>query len=180
MGRLPKCRGCKKEIAQCEKDWGIAEKHSGYWWHNDCYARRDEFKKAEENKPKEVTVEQQIHQYMKNLCGDSYVKSRIDKQYKEFINQGKTPQGILATLQYWYEKKHRDPQDSYGGIGIVEYVYNDAQEYYKIKKQKEEKLKEVPQSVIDNITKKQNAETGVCFRREKVTKPRGVYMFHLE
>ena len=177
MGKIPTCKGCGKPITPDDKEYFYAEKHGSRWWHNECWEHQDDLPKVE-NKP--LSDRDKIHQYMKNLCPTEYVKSRVDKQITSLKKHGRTEKGILLTLGYWYEKKHHNPEESHGGIGIVEYVYNEAQEYFQEKERRKEKLDSVSQETIEKIKKNQEASSGACMRRERVTKPRGVYMFHLE
>lgn len=54
----------------------------------------------------------------------------INKQIKQFHDDlGYTYSGILKCLVYFYEIKNNDPKKAVG-IGIVPYIWKDAQEYY--------------------------------------------------
>lgn len=67
-----------------------------------------------------------------NLFGTDFVEPRVQKQIKKYIEENKyTYSGIRKALVYHYEVKHGDLSKARGGIGIVEYVYQDAFNYYK-------------------------------------------------
>lgn len=57
---------------------------------------------------------------------------RVQTQIKTFTQEyGYTYSGIHKTLVYFFEVKQNTIQKSNGGIGIVPYVYDEAQEYYR-------------------------------------------------
>lgn len=65
------------------------------------------------------------------LFGTEYVNPRIQTQIRKYISEnGFTYAGILMALKYFYEVRHGDIEKAHGGIGIVEYVYQDARNYY--------------------------------------------------
>jgi len=56
---------------------------------------------------------------------------KIKKQIRDFKSEyGYSYTGILKTLYWWYEIKEHTLELSNDGIGIVPYVYNDAEQYY--------------------------------------------------
>lgn len=93
------------------------------YYHSSCH--------AEKEKTAEYT--QKIHDYCRELYGDMYVKTRIEKQIKELLNDGtgKTASGIYRTLVWHFQNNGGSIEKTHGGIGIVSYVYNDAMKYYQ-------------------------------------------------
>lgn len=76
-----------------------------------------------------------IHNRMKKICGPTYSYKKIQNQINAYLKNGKTVIGILKTIEYWYDILDGDPNKSNGGIGIVEYVYGDALDYWYQKEQ---------------------------------------------
>lgn len=79
---------------------------------------------------KEISEEQKIKNYAKSILKDTYNARKINKQIKDYLAEGYTASGILKTLTYWYDIKHNNIDKALGGIGIVPYVYKDAENYY--------------------------------------------------
>ena len=86
---------------------------------------------------------QELNEYICNLF--DYIKPgpRILTQIKQFTQEnGYTHKGIQRTLQYFYEVQNNTIQKSNGGIGIVPYMYNEAQAYYQRINKAAEKMSE--------------------------------------
>ena len=61
----------------------------------------------------------------------SYLDPKIRKQLKQYIEEYNfTYSGILKSLIYFYEVKGNSVDKANGGIGIVEYTYDQAYQYY--------------------------------------------------
>jgi len=72
-----------------------------------------------------------LHEYLKQLFGDSYNYIVLNKQIQTFIEtNGYTHSGILKTLIYWYDIKQNSLDKAGNRIGIVPYVYQEAYDYY--------------------------------------------------
>lgn len=72
-----------------------------------------------------------LKEYIANLYGDKANWALINKQIKKFHKEnGYSYSGILKSLVYFYEIKHNSVENSNGGIGIVEYTYQAAYQYY--------------------------------------------------
>lgn len=72
----------------------------------------------------------EIMEYCKEIFGPEADYGHIGSQIKKYVADGKTRQGILLTLKYWYGVKKNSTDKSNGGIGIVPYVYDDAKKYW--------------------------------------------------
>lgn len=69
--------------------------------------------------------------YIKKIYGDKANYPLIKKQIKKYIEEQKySLSGILKSLVWFYDVKHNSVDGSNGGIGIVEYCYQDAYNYY--------------------------------------------------
>lgn len=130
MAKKPQvvCPICKKKFYREDEEYVVDGRR---YYHASCYAEKQQ---TEEYINK-------IHDYCKKLYGSKYVKSRIDNQIKELLNDGtgKTITGIYRSLIWHYEKNNGDPDKAFGSIRIVDYVYNDAANYYLQKWQMEQR-----------------------------------------
>jgi hypothetical protein len=71
-----------------------------------------------------------LKEYINNKFGKQANYALINKQIKQFQSKGYTLSGILKSLVYFYDVKHNTIEKSNGGIGIVDFIYNDARQYY--------------------------------------------------
>lgn len=86
----------------------------------------------------------QLEKYIKSIMSLDKITPLIKRQIQRFHEENKySYNGIFLTLKYFYEIKNGDPHKA-RGIGIVEYVYDDAKNYY-------EQLQKVAKN-IDNTT----------------------------
>lgn len=117
---IVKCKFCKKDFDKTKEPFKLFS--NGEYSHESCF-------QLEEQRP--LTDAEQLDRYIMKLFGTDYVKPRIRKQINTFIeNYGFSYSGIHKTLIYFYEIKHGDISKANEGIGIVEYVYGDAEKYY--------------------------------------------------
>lgn len=99
--------------------------------------RRYAHKLCAENKdilitPKNKDLEK-LETYVKQLFKLSYVHPTIQNEIKKFVeNDGFSYSGILKTLYYYYDIERNRPPLLSPSIGIVEYVYPRAKEFYRI------------------------------------------------
>lgn len=118
MARYPKCRYCKEDVEDKEK----ATKKSNSWIHNDCI----------EKEAQEKELNKSDYRKLMDYVNDLYECPNfplITKQVKEFTEKGLKESGILLTLKYIYEiEGMRLIEDR--GIGLVEYKYEEAKQYY--------------------------------------------------
>ena len=116
---------------------------------------------------------------MKELLGDEYVKTKVDKQIKEYKQEGKTSENILKALEYWYDIKKNSIEQANGGIGIVGYIYKEALDYFNNKERIQKQTDGISPEVIDNIVAQQSRESGISIKRENLKKPRKKLYFRL-
>lgn len=166
-----KCPGCGEKFDRdIEFNYSV---HGNRYWHDDCWEKYLNQEKTLKEK------KQKIHDKVKKLCGDDYVKSRVEKQINENLAAGKKLGGILGTLTYWYDVKGHNPKDAHGGIGIVEYVYNEAQEYYRQQKENKHRYDKVNEDDIGGY-QLSNRELRVPEKRIKFQKPKRVDYVRLD
>ena len=110
--------------------------------HKKCY--------EEKRKPGEDLLPDDIYYYLKDEVHLAIDYRTFESQRSNMIKKnGYTNAGILQALKYWYQVKKSSPDKANGGIGIVPYIYQDAQNYYKnLAKQQ----KEISKSTSNQIT----------------------------
>ena len=80
---------------------------------------------------KEKEDREKLIEYAKEHLGDAYVRTKVEKQIREFHNTDSyTYSGMLKTLIWFYEIQGNSWDKAQGGIGIIPYVYKDAMNYY--------------------------------------------------
>ena len=71
-----------------------------------------------------------LREYIANKYEDKARWPLINKQIKDYVAKGYSISGILKSLVYFYDVKGNNVEGSNGGIGIVDYTYQDAYNYY--------------------------------------------------
>ena len=72
-----------------------------------------------------------LENYIKKLFKISNISAKIRKQIKDFREEyNYTYSGILKTLYWWYEIQNHTTELAKDGIGIVPFIYDDAEKYY--------------------------------------------------
>ena len=99
------------------------------------YAHRDCFPEGELVPTEKSATEDPdliaLKNYIERIYGTKANWALINKQIKKFHLENKySYSGILKSLIYFYEVKHNSVDGSNGGIGIVEYTYDQAYQYY--------------------------------------------------
>lgn len=164
---MVKCLYCGKEV-DTEYSWSWKKVGKRYA-HDECYEihtkNEDDIKMASDK--------------IKIILGDAYIKAKVEKQLQQYINEGKSCDNVVKTLEYWYDVKKEDPfrEQSQGGIGIVGYIYNEAMNYYNEKDRLESLSNNVSQEQIDNMVHNNELPRRVCEKRVKVKKPKRTFYF---
>lgn len=144
--RPVKCPKCQIYFRRSETPDHVYIK--GRYWHKECYQSQ-------------VSEKTQIEKDRIDLL--NYIEIllkkkpdiRILKQIKTFIEEYKyTYKGIELTLQYFFELKNNPISGAQGGIGIVPYVYREAEQYHIMKQEAAEKAATLqePAVMIKKIT----------------------------
>ena len=124
---IVKCAVCKKEFDLNEIQ-GVKYNARRYA-HLECYPQGElvpmEKKKEEDSDLKD------LKDYISKVYGNKANWPIINKQIKKYTKENKfSVTGILKTLKYIYEIKKLDTDKSNGGIGLVEYLYQESYNYY--------------------------------------------------
>lgn len=172
MAKLPivKCMYCGKSIDRnIEIGWSKA--NNTRYAHDIC---------IQEHNANEEWLNK-VLDYNKEKCGQSFVKSRTTKQFNDYIKDGKKGGDILNTLIYWYDIKKSDPQEAYGGIGIVDYIYDEACNWWQKRKESQERYKDLTDEIVKKD--KQILSQGPPMRQVKrfnIVKPKNETTFILD
>lgn len=122
---LVHCRICKQPIdRELDTDWIM--KSRNFYYHKSCY---NSWRAADHEE--DATYIELIYDYISHDLKVKYDYFLCEAQRKKFIRENRmTNKGILFALKYFYEVKNGSWEKSHGGIGIVQYVYNDACTYW--------------------------------------------------
>lgn len=117
-GKSVKCPHCEKDI---DRNIESFSEHSKRYYHQECY----------DIKFTDMMDRERLHQYICALHGMEFVNIHIRKQIKEYQEPpfNFTLKGILTTLRYAHGIE-RVPIKKDVGIGIIEFYYKKAIEYY--------------------------------------------------
>ena len=122
-----------------------------------------------------VELNNNIHKLMKDRCGDSYSKTKINSQIVKFTKEGYELKDIWETINWWFGIKNEDASKANGGIGIFPHVYPD----YVKERDKKNRYKDVlsGQKISDYIDEPRKP---VTVSRKYLKKPKRVKLFDLK
>ena len=121
---MVKCKYCNQSFNRADPDIKIVKIERRYA-HKECY---DKFFSV---CSKEEMYHDKMNAYLKTIFGDKANFIRINSQIKEFQKKyNYTYQGMYASLLYFYQVKQQSTEKANGGIGIIPYVYQEANEYF--------------------------------------------------
>ena len=146
-----KCALCGLEI---EKTEAIRYKAKNY--HFDCEKKQEE--------------KDNLYDYVCKLFSLKAPGPRIYSQLKQYSIQHPeyTYKGIIQALEYFYVVQNKPKDKANGGIGIVPYVYDAAQEYYNKKEKRQER-------VAENIVNSLEAQPIIIKVKEKKQEKKEIY-----
>ena len=124
MGRLVKCHFCQQLV-----DRDIAIRYDEKNFHENCYNN--------------YKAKKEIFAYVAKVFkfkSETRPGPKIIAQLNSFITRGYTYQGILNTLIYHFEVCKGSVEKAKEGIGIVPFIYAEAQDYYKKFEYKKQKI----------------------------------------
>lgn len=170
-----KCVYCGKALDRNTEEWEQAP--GNRYAHKSCYDKKQE--EIQEQKT-EREYRAKIHEKVQEVCGIQYVKSRVDKQLKEFIDKGMTAEKLYQTLEYWYDVKKSDPEAAHGGIGILPYVYEESEKYWARQAAIKENNSNVNKENVETSLIIQQALPRQCNHKERIVKPKRKVYFDLK
>lgn len=135
MGKAYVCPFCQNKV-----DGDEAILYKGRRHHPNCY--------------QEILIKEELYEY---ICKLFTLKApgpnnfRLIKRFRE--ENGYTYTGILNALKYFFEVQHGSINKANERIGIVPYVYDEAQEYYRRQERKQEAVaKEITEAIESTKT----------------------------
>lgn len=164
MAGLPKCVICRKEINKYATNY---YKVAGGFVHLECL---DEYKEIHP-RAKKFELKEKLHSddIFINMTMDYLIDLGIDVNFTLFQRQRQnyistynyTNEGIYNAIRYFYGVKKGRIDKSNGGIGIVPYIYIEAEKYYK---NLDKKKKEINKSMKNQLNKEDRV---VHLKKEK-------------
>lgn len=135
---IKKCYYCGKEFDITKEDFCMATVNR--YAHLTCFNKN--------HTPDDEYIPK-IYKFLKEEVLISYDYTQCERQRKNFITKfGYTNEGILNALKYFYKVKKQSPEKSGNRIGIVPYIYSEAQEYYNNLKKKQKEIAKVVETQL--------------------------------
>ena len=95
------------------------------------YAHEKCYNDNQKQKNKDELDKEELENYIKQLFNITKLTPKIQRQIKKYIEENKySYSGIRRSLVYFFEIKKNSIDKANGGIGIVEWVYQEAFNYY--------------------------------------------------
>lgn len=86
---------------------------------------------ADDRIPKEEKDKARLEEYLKQLYGEELLDQKLILQAEKYHNDyGYTYSGMIGTLKFFYEIKKNPIDKDRNTLGIIPWVYRDAQLYY--------------------------------------------------
>lgn len=119
MSRV-KCPWCEEWFKTNEVEYNYDTKLKRYF-HSHCYKKYE----------RELEHKEELKEYILNMFDYKGLGPKINSQIKKYRTEMNfTYEGILKSLKYFYDVKGNSTEKANGGIGIVPYVYQEANNYY--------------------------------------------------
>lgn len=156
---MVKCRYCGERFDAGAEEFACPSKN--YYYHKKCF---EKFKGSAEEK--EANWVDLIYDLIAHDLKKSYDYHLCEAQRKKMVANGRTDKGIYLALRYFYLVRNGEWEKGYGGIGIVDYIYEDSVRYWtSIEARKEGILK-----TIEKQAAAQAVERKTVQRKEKKTR----------
>jgi len=120
-----KCPQCEQQVLKSE---GIFDDSSKKWLHPDCY--------------KILDSKRELSRFVCVLFKLKAPGPKIYSQMNMLYKKGYSYHDMLTTLQYHFDVKKNKVEKAMEGIGIIPYVFDEAQTYYRKIKNKSNYLAE--------------------------------------
>lgn len=179
MSKIPKCRICEQPIDKEKTDTYI--KNTMGYFHIECREKNTNKVKQKcamcggtiaegkgyilkgqvyhEKCANETLDRQELYDFCCSTWGLTEPDEKLVSQIKYFRSQGYEYKAMKYTLRYFFEVKHERKTEE-PSIGIIPYIYNEAEKYFKayLVKQKEieekAKLQKAKEVKVVKVTKK--------------------------
>lgn len=167
MAREVKCVYCNQPFDRDKVEYVPVRNR---YAHKECFDKQKDSEK----------YIQLIHQKMKGVCGNTYIKTKVEKQIKSYVENGISEREIYNTLIYWYDVKQNSPADAKGGIGIVPYVHVDASKYMKTKYKREHRYDNVDKDALQREIEERDKPKEITMTAPQIKPPKRKHYFNLE
>lgn len=174
MARTVKCKYCGEEFDRDEVEWLPS---GGRYAHKTCEENYQKQLQEKENKKKYKAL---IHEKIKNICGNTYIKTKVEKQIKSYVENGISEREIYNTLIYWYDVKQNSPEDAKGGIGIVPYIHVEASKYMKTQYRRKHMYDNLDKDAVQKEIEYRDKPRKIEMTAPQVQSPKRKYKFNLE
>lgn len=95
------------------------------------YAHKSCAEQVEAAIPQDEKDYNNLEIYIKKLFNIKTINAKTKKQIRDFREEyGYSYSGMLKTLYWWYEIQEHTTELAQNGIGIIPYIYDDAEKYY--------------------------------------------------
>lgn len=120
-----KCSVCGQQFDKDKVEW--VKTSSTRYAHKSC---GEPFLKQKELEQREAADKKQLEEYIKQIYRIEKLSPLMYRQIKRFKEElGMTYSGMSGALVYFYQVLGNTTEKA-RGIGILEYVYQDARQYY--------------------------------------------------
>lgn len=173
------CRACKEKfdtsLGEEGKDWIMPSRN--WYYHVKCY---DNWQSRKDNVTATAADDMwkdAAYQYMQRelLIPVNYDKFR--SQWDNLLKKKRTPKGIYFSIRYFYEIENGDKRKAQGGIGIVDYIYQRAVEYWSARERQGERIVE---KIEQQVKEQQQQQTIVVHKKKKVPNKRIISLDSVE
>lgn len=175
MARAVKCNYCDELFDRDEVEW--VQLSNKRYAHKTC---DDKYQKQLQEKEDKKKYKALIHQKMKDVCGNTYIKTKVEKQIKAYVENGISEREIYNTLIYWYDVKQNSPADANGGIGIVPYVHVEATKYMKTEYRRKHMYDNLDKNAVQKEITNRDKPRKIEMTVPQVQPPKRKYQFNLE
>lgn len=135
--KLPKCPVCGNNVGKDE----VNKRYKGKTYHVKCY---DEMlgKKYEENIIQQADPLKELKDFVLHLFKIDKMSHMMEDQLVKYTREyGYTATGMLNALKYYFDICENELTDNVKGVGIIPFVYKEANDFFNNLKQREGELK---------------------------------------
>lgn len=154
MARLPICPICEKEVtlAQPYKEFNKKKYHMA------CYRKmqQDKFNVTYEKEVVKKEVKDELFDYIKNIFKVEEIDGLILKQIENFATEYKLDYKQIYDILFYFFSIKGNTTEGIRGIGIVPYVMSEAREFYKMKEEANELLRDKDVKIRKETVKVKN------------------------
>lgn len=131
--KLPKCPVCNENVKKEE----INKRYKGKTYHIKCYDIMIN-KKYEENVIQQIDPLKDLKEFILDLFKIDKMSNMMEDQLIKYTREyGYTTVGMLNALKYHFDICENELTDNVRGIGIIPFVYKEANEFFDNLKQRE-------------------------------------------